>query len=89
MSEMQSRAAAQRFKREGLDICPTCNGSGLVVAPSVIARARKGGVASSQRSLHPEQLSMSERGKKGGRPKDPTLASLLDALDRGADPPSL
>ena len=37
------------------------------------------------RSLQPGGLSMSERGRLGGRPKEVTLADLA-AMDRGATP---
>ena len=53
-----------------------------------MARARLGGVRSLLKSFGVGQLSMSERGKLGGRPKELTLSRLalsdLDAVNRGA-----
>ena len=88
MSDEQSKAARRRFQREALEFCPSCDGTGIVKSEVFKARARKGGVNSFRRSLEPGQLSMVERGRMGGRPKEPTLADL-EVLDRGADPPSL
>ena len=88
MSNAQSKAARQRFQREALQFCPTCDGTGIVKSEVFKARARKGGVNSYLKSLQAGHLSMTERGRMGGRPKEPTLADL-EVLDRGADPPSL
>ena len=41
-----------------------------MLTDKVKAAARKEGIASSLKSLEPGQLSMSERGKRGGNPKD-------------------
>ena len=82
MTRIQSEAAKARYQREALEVCPTCDGTGVVVSERVTAKARKGGVRSYQLSLKPGQLSMAEPGAKGGRPKDPTLKNLMDR-DRG------
>jgi len=55
--------------------------------PSV-AKAKRGGNSSYMASLQKEKMSMSERGKLGGRPEELTLTEL-DVLDRGAERPSL
>lgn len=76
MSDAQHTAAKQRFAKESQAQCPACGGSGRVVAESVSARARRGGNASYMSSLKLGRLSMSERGQKGGRPKEPTLQEM-------------
>ena len=76
MSEAGSRAARLRYQQEATAICPHCKGSGLTVSQSVTARARKGGNASYVKSLDPNQLSMSERGRRGGPPPMPTIQEL-------------
>ena len=45
-------------------------------------RARQGDSASFLGSLTHEQLSMSERGRLGGRPKEVTLQELLTRTDQ-------
>ena len=87
MTRMQSEAAKKRYQRESLERCPTCDGSGVVVCESVKAKARKGGVSSFLRSLEPGQFSMAERGRMGGRPKEPSIDELADR-DRGTGPVS-
>ena len=82
MSQSRSEAAHRRSERDGHEICPHCDGSGLVVNANIIARARKGGLKSLLRSFQPGELSMSERGRRGGRPKEPTIDELIDR-DRG------
>ena len=83
MSDEQARAARLRFQRESTTLCGTCGGTGLVVSEAVRARAKIGGNQSFLTSLQTGALSMSERGRLGGRPKEPTLADL-DAVERGA-----
>jgi len=53
---------------EGGDLCPTCGGSGGS-EKSRVSRATKGGNVAYVNSLKPGGLSMSERGKRGGRPR--------------------
>ena len=84
MARAQSEAAKARYRRESLEQCPTCVGTGVVVSEDVKAKARKGGVNSFLSSLQPGQLSMGERGAKGGRPKEPSLKDLVDS-DRGME----
>ena len=73
MTFPRSLAAKRRFDREGQALCPACHGSGRVLSPSVIAKAKRGGNACYLASMGDGQLSMSERGRKGGRPKELTL----------------
>ena len=82
MTEPQRDAARQSYLREAVDICPSCKGTGRVTSEGVKSRARKGGVHSYLRSLEAGQLSMTERGRRGGRPEEPSLAGLID-IDRG------
>ena len=84
MTRAQSDAAQKRYRREALEVCPTCDGTGVVVSESVKAKARRGGVNSFLVSLQPGQQSMAERGAKGGRPKDVILEDLMDK-DRGME----
>lgn len=86
MTLSNSRSAKRRYHRDSLALCPSCHGSGRVLSPSVVARARRGGNASYLVSLGPGRLSMSERGKRGGRPPDPTLKDLA-AMGRGTGAP--
>ena len=58
----------------------------MVFGESSKAWARKGGIKSLLRSFQPGELSMSERGRRGGRPKEPDLSDLIDA-DRGVSCP--
>jgi len=48
-------------------ICSECGGR--MVVRSRTSRARKGGTISHLKSLEPGQMSMTERGKLGGRPR--------------------
>ena len=79
MTAAQSKAAKARYERESQVFCPTCHGSGRVLSKTVSARSRKGGTAAYLRSLQPGQPSMSERGQKGGRPRELTLAEVRSA----------
>ena len=82
MSVEQSKAARRRFQREALECCPTCDGTGVVTSDVFKARSRRGGMHSYLKSLQPGQLSMAERGAKGGRPTEPTITDLIDS-DQG------
>ncbi len=64
------------FQRDGKEPCPTCGGAGSVGTKSWETRSRKGGVNAAKRSMEPGQLSMTERGRLGGRPKLPTLEDV-------------
>ena len=86
MTLPRNSAAKRHFKHDKIDLCPTCRGSGLATSPSVVARARKGGTASFLASLGNGRLSMSDRGKRGGRPKEHTLDDLA-AMGRGTGTP--
>ena len=77
MTEIQKRAAKKAYRRQAETICPLCDGKGRILSESIRTRARQAGNASYLKSLEPGQISMSERGKRGGRPKEPTLAELL------------
>ena len=66
----------ERFHRESKELCRICHGTGLVLVESVTARAKRGGNSSYLVSLISGQLSMSERGSRGGRPREFTLADL-------------
>ena len=72
MSRTRQQAAGhQAYLLHGRDTCPTCDGSGTVTSLDWISKARKGGNAAVEASKRPDQLSMSERGKLGGRPRLP------------------
>lgn len=87
MTETQSERAKARFERDSTELCAVCQGTGRVLSKSAVAKAKRGGNASYQVSLMKGQLSMSERGKLGGRPRELALADL-DAVDRGEEPVS-
>ena len=76
MTEAQSQAAQYRYQRESQETCPMCDGTGRIISIAIIARARKGGNAGYLQSLIPGQSPMSQRGKRGGRPKEPTLSEV-------------
>ena len=77
MSDAQSAAARSRFQRDAVEICAACAGTGLAVSESESSRAKAGGNHSFVKSLQPGEMSMSERGRLGGRPKGPVLADLI------------
>ena len=76
MPKTQSRKAKIRFERESLQLCEACHGTGQVLSATALARAKRGGNASYLASLGKGQLSMSERGQRGGRPKELSLEDL-------------
>lgn len=77
MTEAQGLAAKRRYQRESQQLCHTCGGSGRILTRNSKTRAQKGGNSSYLKSLTPGQQSMQDRGRKGGRPKEPTLKELL------------
>ena len=76
MTEAQSKAAKERYHRDAEVCCPLCDGKGRILSQSTKSRSKKGGNAAYLKSLEPGQLSMSDRGRRGGRPRALTLASL-------------
>ena len=76
MTERQRQAAKERYQREAEVCCPMCDGSGRILSRTVKARAKKGGNAAYLKSMEPGQMSMSDRGRRGGRPRALTLESL-------------
>ena len=76
MTDAQSTAAKRRHQRDIHHRCPLCVGSGSLAVPSVHTRAVSGGNGSHRVSLNIGQQSMTERGRKGGRPLELTLAEL-------------
>lgn len=78
MSAQQQAAARKRYWRESQQPCTACGGSGLVRTDCVVARAKKGGNANVLVSLLPHALSMSDRGRLGGRPKELVLTEVLN-----------
>ena len=73
----------RRYRREAEVICGHCHGTGRVTTDTATARSRRGGNTSYLRSLEPGGLSMSERGRLGGRPREATLDNSA-AMDRSA-----
>ena len=65
----QREGGRRSWGRRGTEVCPLCGGTGLVTSNSWRAKGRKGGIKSFLVSLQPGQLSMRERGKRGGRPR--------------------
>ena len=63
------RSATKRRYRQEHVLCPHCKGTGRVITDTVRARAALAGNAAYLASLKPRALSMSERGKMGGRPR--------------------
>ncbi len=79
MTRRQSEAARRRHQREAKVLCPVCTGSGLILGRTIATRARKGGNTSYLKSLQVGQLSMSERGKRGGAPRMPTIEDIQES----------
>ena len=82
MSDSQ-RKGRRRYRREAGALCAHCHGTGRVTTNTVMGRSRRGGNKSYLRSLEPGGLSMSERGRLGGRPREATLDNSA-AMDRSA-----
>ena len=76
MTKTQSKRAKMRFERENEGLCHLCHGTGRVLSNAALARAKKGGNASYLASLGSGSLSMSDRGKLGGRPNELTLDQI-------------
>ena len=76
MTNFQGKQAKTRFERESTGLCAVCQGTGRVLTQSARARARRGGNTSYLTSLASGRLSMSDRGRLGGRPKEPMLEEL-------------
>ena len=74
MSEVHREAARARYRRESEVLCPHCRGR--VTGSTTTERSRRGGNSSYIHSLQPGAPSMSDRGKKGGRPRALTLQDL-------------
>lgn len=77
MTERAKLSAKRRYQREAEELCPNCKGTGRVFSQTAKAKATQGGNAAYLKSLEPGQLSMSERGKKGGAPRLPTIDDLM------------
>ena len=82
MTEAQKIAQKRRYRLENEAICPTCDGSGRILTHSARTRARKGGNAAYLKSLEPGEMTMSERGQRGGRPRALTLEDLGIPVNR-------
>lgn len=72
----QREAGRRSWAKHGTKACPLCGGSGIITSNTWLERARKGGIKSFLLSLQDGQLSMSERGKYGGRPKALTIEDI-------------
>lgn len=72
MTKKQSDAAKRHFDV----ICWACGGTGRIINPDMKAKVRAAGNSTYLKSLEAGQMSMSERGRKGGRPKRPKLSEL-------------
>ena len=79
MSKGGRIAAQRRYHRDAETICHECGGTGRILHTSIYTRARKGGNSSYLKSLLPGHHSMVDRGKRGGRPRNPRLADLVIA----------
>ena len=76
MGKAHQAAAKRRAILLDTEPCPECRGTGRLRTETAHARSKKGGAMSYLNSLQPGQLSMSERGRLGGRPRALTLADL-------------
>lgn len=76
MTKAQSKAAKLAYQREAEHLCDACGGTGRIHLKTRTTRARKAGNTTYLRSLQPGVLSMSDRGKMGGRPRRLTLADV-------------
>ena len=76
MTAVQSKGRRGWFEREIEELCHLCHGTGRVMSEAAIDRAKRGGNMSYLASLSCGRLSMGERGKRGGRPKEKTIDEL-------------
>ena len=76
MSNSRREAARRRYLREADVLCDACHGTGRVQSTSSTARSKRAGNASYLRSLEKNQLSMTQRGRLGGRPRGITLEEI-------------
>lgn len=74
----QRQGGHHSWGRHGAEVCPLCKGTGLIMSNAWREKGRKGGVRSFLVSLEHGQLSMSQRGKHGGRPR----ALRIEDLER-------
>lgn len=79
MTRKQSEAGKRRAQGEVEEKCPTCQGSGRVKSQKPSAIARKGGNAAYLNSFKAGAMTMSDRGKRGGPPRLPTIEDLLNS----------
>ena len=64
---MRQKAAGRRaYLLHGWRPCPTCGGKGSITSDGWRAMSRKGGIAAVEASKNPDQMSMAERGRRGG-----------------------
>ena len=80
MTAAQSKTAKLRYARGSEGICGHCGGSGRFKAKTMATRSRQGGNQAYLNSLQAGQLSMSERGQMGGRPRRRILANVKQIL---------
>ena len=64
--EIDFGALGKRAAAKAEELCDKCGGSGRLRSEDWIAKARRGGNTTYLRSQQPGQMSMSERGKRGG-----------------------
>ena len=76
MTVEQSKGVRGRFERDNAELCAVCHGTGRVIKQSAVAKAKRGGNANYLASLGSGSLSMSDRGKLGGRPNELTLDQI-------------
>ena len=76
MTKTQSRRAKTRFEKGSTSLCAVCHGTGRVLSQLAVAKAKRGGNVSYLASLNSGRLSMSDRGKLGGRPRELTLQAM-------------
>jgi len=73
---LQSKGGHHSWTKHGAEICPLCGGTGVLASSVWREKGHKGGVRRFLVSLQLGQLSMSERGKRGGRPKALTIEDI-------------
>ena len=76
MTKTQSEGAKTRYERDSTGLCAVCHGTGRVLSQSAVAKAKRGGNATYLASLGSGGLSMADRGRLGGRPKELTLDQI-------------
>lgn len=80
MRRPSTKTAKQRYIRDNKHLCPTCGGTGITTNSAASDRSKKAGNTTYLRSLQEGQLTMAERGKRGGAPRMWTIEDIRKGI---------